>query len=131
LQKVEGVWPGKLEYELGIPTKGVAFGTTIRVDFKLIPLTKGVEIGTITSELAEIRFLQWTRYYCMKQRIHRVIVRDNWVLPEDTEMVEIEGQYGYRFQRSIQIPTSLNRCVQFVHTRGIIVKHMLNFTLRL
>lgn len=127
---MDDVWPEKLDYSMSIPTKGVVFGSAIRVDFKMIPLTKGLMIKSISSDLVEIRHLRFIR--CPRRnRIHRVIVQNEWVLPDDMETVEIDGQYGYRFHRLIQIPKSLNGCIQSVNTRGIEVKHMIKFTMRL
>src|SRR5436190_6983453 len=46
-QSVQNVWPNKIEYSITTPTKAVIFGTTLRVDFRLLPLLKGLEIGDI------------------------------------------------------------------------------------
>lgn len=118
-----------MAYTLSTPTKGVALGTAFRVDFKLIPLMKGLMIKPIKCELVEIRTLQLER--CPRKNvIRRVIVRNDWVLPDDIETVDIDGEYGYRFHRLIQTPRSLAGCVQSVDTRGIEVKHMVKCALR-
>lgn len=116
-----------MRYCLSVPTKGVALGTAIRVDFKFIPLVKGLKIETVASELIEIRHLEHARSY-KHHRIERVIVRKDWKIPNDFETVDIDGQDGYRFDGFIQTPKSLTSCVQSVETRGIEVKHMVKST---
>ncbi|KAI5304664.1 hypothetical protein KEM56_006160 [Ascosphaera pollenicola] len=50
---VENVWPEKVEYSISTPSKAVIFGTSVKVDFRLLPLLKGLRIGAITSQLIE------------------------------------------------------------------------------
>lgn len=130
LQSVEDVWPEKLEYSMSIANKGVVFGSPIRVDFKLVPLVKGLSIGSISSYLVEFRHLQSARCY-KKNQTHRVIAQDEWTLSDGLETVDIDGRDGHRFHRWIQVPKSLTGCLQTVSTRGIEAKHIIIFVLRL
>ncbi|KAI5309175.1 hypothetical protein KEM55_003877 [Ascosphaera atra] len=50
---VENIWPNKIEYAISTPSKAVIFGTNVRVDFRLLPLLKGLRIGSITTQLVE------------------------------------------------------------------------------
>lgn len=117
-------------YSINIPTKAVAFGSAIRVEFKLTPLMKGVTIKTILSQLLERRN-QFLIRTLMPIREVRVVVRDDWVVPENIEMVEIDGLHGYKLHRLIQIPRSLTHCLQSTNTAGIEVNHLIKFTIGL
>ena len=109
---------------MSVPTKGVVFGSAIHVNFELVPLMKGLTIASISSELVEARRLRFARFP-RKNQVRRVVAQDEWVLSNDMETVDINGRDGYRFHRSIQVPTSLTSCLQTVNTRGVNVEHMI------
>ena len=115
----------KLDYCLSTPTKGVIFGTTVRIDFKLIPLLKGLKIGKVKivlNESLDVGIYYSTRLFARK-RTNRAIVKDEWTFPEDKETEDIEGAEGYRFSRSLELPKSLRDCIQTVDTMGIKTRH--------
>lgn len=91
---------------------------------------KGLTIESISSYLVEARYLRFAKSY-RKNRVHRVVARDEWIRSDGMETVEIDGQYGHRFYRSLQVPLSLTGCLQSVETRGIEVRHDIVFDLRL
>lgn len=132
LQSVEEAWPDKLEYSISTPTKGVVFGSPIKVDVKVVPFVKGLTIESISSSLIEDRVVQFARSH-LKNRSHRVVARDEWIRSDDMEMetIEIDGHYGHIVHRSVQVPTSLTRCLQSVDTKGIEIKHGICCDLRL
>lgn len=109
------------------------FGTTVRVDFKLIPLLKGLKIGKIKTVLNESQELNV--YYAPRFHAHRktnkAVAEDVWTLPEDTETEDIEGAEGYRFSRSLEIPKNLRHCIQTVDTVGIKTRHSLMLNIQL
>ena len=115
----------KLDYSLSTPTKGVIFGTAVRIDFKLIPLLKGLKIGKVKIVLNES--LDVGIYYSTKlftrRKTNRAIVKDEWTVPEETETEDIEGAEGYRFSRSLELPRSLRDCIQTVDAMGIKTRH--------
>lgn len=109
------------------------FGTNVKVDFRLIPLLKGMKFGKITTELNEKQELsiRGPRAPIKSRQISRSIARDEYRLPDDTESVDIEGQDGYVFSRTIQIPQSLKKCLQTVDALGIRVRHNLSFNVQI
>lgn len=133
VQSVENTWPGKIDYSLSTPTKGVIFGTAVRVDFRLIPLLKGLKIGKITVELVETQemVIGPPKQPKRSSKKSRVVAKETWNLPDDAEAEEIDGQEGYFLQRFITIPKSLRQCVQTVETMGIKIRHSLNFNIQL
>lgn len=131
-QSVENTWPEKISYSLSTPTKGVIFGTAIRVDFRIIPLLKALEIGHVTTELVETQEMTvHNPKHPRQSKTARVIVKDKWKLPNDIETEEVDGQDAYVFQRQLNIPKNLRHCVQSIEIPGIKIRHTLNFNVQL
>ena len=130
---MENIWPDKIEYSLSTASKAVIFGSTIVVDFQLIPLLKGLKIGKITTELIQRQHLaiRTSRNMNRSHSDTRTICTDDFRLLEDAETEDIEGQEGYVFSRSIPVPQSLRRCVQTFDALGIKVRHHLAFNVQM
>lgn len=109
------------------------FGTSININFELVPLLKGLRIGKISTDLFELQdfeidqISQINKYH----RGQRLVVEDEWEMPEDWPAEDIDGMEGYRFVRSLQIPMNLRECIQDVEAKGIRIKHKLTFVVRL
>ena len=127
------MWPEKIDYCLSTPTKAVIFGTSVQVDFRLVPLLKGLKIGKITTELNEKQDIKirGTRNPSRNRQISRLIVKDEHRLPDDMETEDTEGQEGYVFSRSLWLPQSLKHCIQTVEALGIKVRHYLSFNIQM
>ena len=133
---MENVWPEKIEYAINTPTKAVIFGTVIQVDFRLIPLLKGLRIGQIHSELVECDELTLNPEDHGSLRntytTTRTIVSDDYDLPEDASLEVIDdAAEGYQLSRNLNLPKSLTKCLQDTDTRGIRVRHKLKFRIQL
>ena len=129
---MNNVWPNKIQYDISTPTKSVVFGTSVKVDFKFVPLLKGLGIGTITTEIIEtqeirVKNKEWNR----AKSDERQVTKDSYNIPDYVETQDIEGQDGYEFSRHIQIPRRMAECVQSVEEKNIAVKHQLKFTVQL
>ena len=122
-----------MDYSLSTPTKAVIFGTNIQVDFRLIPILKGLRFGKIVTELNEKQevSIRGPRAPIKSRQITRSIVKDEFFLPNNVESQDIEGQDGYTFSRAIRIPQSLRKCLQTVDALGIKVRHNLNFNVQM
>lgn len=122
-----------MRYDINIPCKAVIFGTSININFELVPLLKGLRIGKISTDLFELQdfeidqISQVNKYH----RGQRRVVEDEWEMPEDWPAEDIDGMEGYRFVRSLQIPMNLRECIQDVEAKGIRIKHKLTFVVRL
>lgn len=135
-QSVENIWPNKIEYSISTPTKAVIFGTSIRVDFKLIPLLKGLGIGQIISQLVETHDLTLNPEdpdsIRNTYKTTRTIINDEHKLDEDNHLEIIdEAAEGYQFSRVLDLPKTLTRCLQDTDTRGIKIRHKLKFRVQL
>lgn len=113
--------------------KAVIFGAFISVEFKLIPLLKGLEVGKITTELLEKQefTIRAPKYTTKSHQMVRTIFKDDYELPSDVEAEDIEGQEGYVFSRAIPVPQSLRKCVQTIDCLGIKIRHSLTFNVQL
>ncbi|RMJ26752.1 hypothetical protein PHISP_02352 [Aspergillus sp. HF37] len=133
---VDNTWPEKVEYSISTPTKAIIFGTSVRVDFKLIPLLKGLRVGQINSQLIENHELTLNPEDPDSNRhtfkISRTIIDDNYEVDEGNNMEIIdEAAEGYQFSRPLDMPKTLSRCLQDTDTRGIKVRHKLKFRIQL
>lgn len=133
---VENIWPNKIEYSISTPTKAVIFGTSVRIDFRLVPLLKGLKIGTITSQLIETHELTMNPEDPVSvhntYKSTRTIKTDEYELNED-EQLEIldETVEGFQFSRSLELPQTLSRCLQDADVKGIKIRHKMKFRVQL
>lgn len=131
-QSVENIWPDKVDYILSTPTKAVIFGTSVQVDFKLVPLLKGLKFGKIVTELTEKQeFTIHGRAPKRSRTVTRSIAKDEYRHPDDAETADIEGQEGFSFSRFMSIPQSLKKCMQTVDVMGIKIRHSLIFNVQM
>lgn len=134
-QSVENIWPSKIEYSISTPTKAIVFGTSVRIDFKLVPLLKGLGIGQIHSELVESHDLtlnpEDTDAARNTYKITRPIVSDKFELTENDMEILDETAEGYQFTRYLDLPKTLTRCLQDTDTKGIKVRHKMKFRIQL
>ncbi|KAJ5081647.1 hypothetical protein NUU61_009911 [Penicillium alfredii] len=132
---VDNIWPNKIEYSISTPTKAVIFGTSLRVDFKLIPLLKGLRIGQITSQLIESHDLTLNPedHDSIRNtyKITRTILTDDHDLNADNVQIIDEVAEGYEFTRHLDMPRTLTRCLQDTDTKGIKIRHKLKFRIQL
>ncbi|KAL9128525.1 MAG: hypothetical protein Q9217_002821 [Psora testacea] len=130
---VENIWVNKLEYSLSTNSKAVIFGSKIQVEFKLIPLLKGLKIGKITTELfqRQILTIRVSRNNSRSNSKILAVHSDEYHMPEDAETENIEGREGYIFSRAIPVPQSLRKCVQSFDALDIKIRHHLAFNIQL
>ena len=130
---VANAWPPRLNYEVATPTKGVIFGTSIPLNFRLLPLRKGMRIGKIESELKEKWHLkvrsssQPNRDYHME----KLIVSDAYEPPEDVPLEDVDGAEGWRITRELAVPRNLKSCRQSVEGTHIQISHNVHFTFQI
>lgn len=135
---VENVWPNKIEYSISTPSKAVVFGSFIQVNFKLVPLLKGLVVGSVLTQLKEEQEyvvdpewgVQTLNGGVLKE--DRVIVTDSYTIGPDAEMMVLgESAEGFELSRFLELPKSLSKCVQDCNVKGIKVRHKLRFNVQL
>ncbi|KAK2813545.1 hypothetical protein FQN49_008292, partial [Arthroderma sp. PD_2] len=136
VMSVENIWPNKLEYSISTPSKAVIFGTSVKVDFRLIPLLKGLRIGTVTTQFIEsydvMSCRDDSRLQPTSHKSVRVVVADHFRLgPEEERRFLEEEDDGYQFSRVLELPKKLCKCIQDTDTKGIKIRHKLKFKIQL
>lgn len=135
-KSVENVWPSKIAYSISTPSKAVIFGTSVRIDFRLVPLLKGLHLGELQSQLVESHELTVNpddvdAFHSTHKSTRSVAVD---VHPIDTaERLQVldEVAEGYEFSRVLELPKTLSKCMQDTDTKGIRIKHKLKFRVQL
>ena len=127
------MWLNKIDYSISTPTKAAVFGSTIPVDFRLIPLVKGLAVGKIGIELEELQDFDTSSVFTHNRSYScsRIVTQEEWETAEDTQIEDVDGREGYRFQRCVKIPKRLRSCIQDVDAVGIRVRHKLIIQVRL
>lgn len=135
---MENIWPNKIEYSISIPNKAVAFGSFVQVDFKLISLLKGLVIGNVSTQVKEEQEFvvdpEWgiSALANGHMKTERIIASDLYrINPEVDEQVIDEVAEGYQFSRYLELPKSLNQCLQDCNVKGIKVRHKVKFNVQL
>ncbi|KIX96165.1 uncharacterized protein Z520_07943 [Fonsecaea multimorphosa CBS 102226] len=135
---VENIWPNKIEYSISIPNKAVAFGSFVQVDFKLISLLKGLVIGNVSTQVKEEQEFvvdpEWgiSALNNGQTKMDRVIASDLYKVDlEKDEQIIDEVAEGYQFSRYLELPKSLNQCLQDCNVKGIKVRHKVKFNVQL
>ncbi|OAX77378.1 hypothetical protein ACJ72_08326 [Emergomyces africanus] len=133
---VENIWPNKIEYSISTPSKAFIFGTSVQVDFRLLPLLKGLNIGTISTQLVEnhdfVLNPDDAEAAQLSHKWTKVILNDSCTLDQLEKSQSLHGgTEGYEFSRVLDLPKSLSKCLQDTDTRGIKVKHKLKFRIQL
>ena len=135
---VENIWPNKIEYSISVPSKAIIFGSFLRVDFKLIPLLKGLVIGQISTQVREEQEFvvdpEWGVHALGggQTKTDRTIVSDLYTIdPAKDEQIIDEAAEGFQFSRFIELPKSLHQCLQDCNVKGIKVRHKVKFNVQL
>ncbi|KAI1435421.1 arrestin domain-containing protein [Xylaria sp. CBS 124048] len=133
---VENIWPNKVEYSLAIPQKAVVFGSNVPLDMRFTPLLKGLEIGSVTVKLVEIRELSMGGQGAAL-RTHKyeyeVVAWPIEVTREKhwQDVIEETEQEGWIVHHELPLPKRLLRCVQDCTVEGIKIRHKLKVNVAL
>lgn len=123
---VDNTWPNKIEYAISIPTKSYPIGSTIPINFKLVPLLKGLSIQKITAQLKEYQSLliENNGKTIAKKEVERNVC--------STTIEDLEKEVtNWDVDESLQIPGSLAACVQDCEVKYLRVRHKMKFTVAL
>lgn len=104
------------------------------MDFRLVPLLKGLRIGAISSQFIEAHdfSLGPADLAQNSSKSTRVVIFDTFQLNEDEDLQILDGSAeGYQFSRTLDLPKTLRRCVQDTTAKGIKIRHKLKFRVQL
>lgn len=136
----EDIWANKLAYKLTVPQKDFIVGTSISVDFVLVPLKEGIKITTIKMELVESRHL-FCDYAGRRIGHHAEVVvasmegtlppDSKCLVPADTTDIDHIFDEAHRFTWKLNLPRTLKTCRQSVDTEHIRLSHKLRLYVNL
>lgn len=131
-QANEDIWANKLAYKITIPQKNFIVGTSIPVDFVLVPLREGVKIKNSRLELLESRHLAYDYNSHRISHHHEVVVaqtesegvpeNSKCLVPANTDPEHMFDE-AYRFKMTLDLPKSLKNCRQSVDADQIRISH--------
>lgn len=109
------------------------------VNFRLVPLLKGLRIESVQTrvrETVDLKIVEKGRETGRSKGAPRTVVEDIFRVAQNAEVQEVfddEGfpNEGYVFARSLDLPRSLRECMQSADTSGFKIKHSLEFNIQL
>lgn len=119
---IDNTWPGKVEYSVSIPSKAVPIGSSAPVLLTMVPLLKGLKLGTIKIQLAETVSLASPvgATHCKESIKAEAIIP----APEGG----LDGEDKWEINDFFTIPTSLTKVTQDCQVNQYIkVSHKLKF----
>ncbi len=131
---MENIWPNKIEYTIGTPSKAVVFGTSVTVNFRLVSLLKGLRIGLCSTEILETHEFTIDQDGTTPERKRkdtRLIASDQYTVDMNDPEILDEQAEGYQFTRYLELPKTLKKCVQDAEIHGIKIRHKLKFNVAL
>lgn len=110
----------------------------MQVDFKLISLLKGLVIGNVSTQVKEDQEYsvdpEWgvSALSNGQTKSERTIATDLYKInPQSDEQLIDEVAEGYQFSRYLELPKSLNQCLQDCNVKGIKIRHKVKFNVQL
>jgi hypothetical protein len=132
---LDEVWAQKIAYRVEMPSKVVAFGTSVDVNYDFVPIVPGLTIAHIESQLTEIRDLTLNEDDLPTTRntssTTTVLASDTYTVGQNSAHYTTKSTDGFQFSRSLQLPRSLGQCVQDTSAMGIDIKHKLRIHVRM
>ena len=130
---LSNTWPGKVAYEVTTPRRAVRFGSIVTFQCKIIPLAKGLRVGKVTSVIVEQSDVTTENKGELprRKREEREVVKDQWTMPADAEVVDLDGAEGHYIERDLALPTSFLDCTQSVEVESLAVKHWVKSLIQL
>lgn len=139
---VDNSWPNKVDYSISVPNKAVAIGSATPINISIVPLSKGLKLGSIKVVLFEN--YQYCDPFPPVISENRQVTELTLENPLNESSEEFDGsdcyvnnplfQPDHSFQDKweidtiLQIPNSLSNCVQDCDVRSNIkVRHKLKF----
>ena len=125
-------WPGKASYKVITQTRAAVLGSHVDVDYVVVPIVKGLTIDKVVTEVRENQLchyddLPWRKSYDS----HRIVAKDEFIVPAEMETQDVDGLEGYRFTRRIHLPRNLKDCLQDVDQKLVNVNHEIKISIQL
>ncbi|CAG2003416.1 unnamed protein product [Fusarium graminearum] len=128
---VEQTWTNKVDYSVSIPSKAVAFGSSVVLEIRITPLVKGVELDRIRVMLVEFHeFSMHSRHYIYtrEHKSQREVSHWNFEVSREQhwqDVIEETNQEGWVIEQTLDLPKALAECCQDIDAQGIKIYHKL------
>lgn len=128
---VEQTWTNKVDYSVSIPSKAVAFGSSVVLEIRITPLVKGVELERIRVKLVEFHeFSMHSRHYIYtrEHKSQREVSHWNFEVSREQhwqDVIEETNQEGWVIKQTLDLPKTLAECCQDIDAQGIKIYHKL------
>ncbi|CEF78382.1 unnamed protein product [Fusarium graminearum] len=128
---VEQTWTNKVDYSVSIPSKAVAFGSSVVLEIRITPLVKGVELDRIRVKLVEFHeFSMHSRHYIYTRghKSQREVSHWNFEVSREQhwqDVIEETNQEGWVIKQTLDLPKALAECCQDIDAQGIKIYHKL------
>lgn len=125
---VDNTWPKKVEYSLSVPSKAIAIGSGTLVSIMLVPLLKGLRLGSIKMTLIEM--YSYVGYLPPPYLAERAVCERNIPKPSDDDpRCQMDK---WEFTYFLRVPFSLSKCTQDLEVQPHMkVRHKLKFVIGL
>ncbi|KAG8672670.1 hypothetical protein FPOAC2_06064 [Fusarium poae] len=128
---VEQTWVNKIDYLVSIPSKAVAFGSSVVLEIRVTPLVKGIELGRIGIKLVEFHeFSMHSRHYIYTREHKSQHEISHWDFEVSREyhwqdVIEETNQEGWIIKQALNLPKTVAEYSQDIDTQGIKIWHKL------
>ncbi|GKU21467.1 unnamed protein product [Fusarium langsethiae] len=128
---VEQTWTNKIDYSVCIPSKAVAFGSSVVLEIRVTPLVKGIELEQIGVKLVEFHeFSMHSRHYIYtrEHKSQREVSHWDFEVSRDQnwqDVIEETNQEGWVIKQTLNLPKALAECSQDIDAQGIKIWHKL------
>lgn len=124
---VDNTWPKKVEYLISVPLKAVAVGLAAPVLLVMVPLLKGLKLGSVRIIVEE--HYSYCGSFGPANTSERVLV-DKTIPAPDGELST--GLDRWEVSTQVPLPQSLSKCTQDVDIPSHVkVRHKMRFTIGL
>ncbi|CEI62115.1 hypothetical protein FVEN_g10379 [Fusarium venenatum] len=128
---VEQTWINKIDYSVSLPSKAVAFGSSVVLEIRITPLVKGIELGRIGVKLVEFHeFSMHSRHYIYTREHKSQREVSHWDFEVSREhhwqdIIEETNQEGWVIKQTLNLPKAIAECSQDIDAQGIKIWHKL------
>lgn len=106
-------WPGKMWYNVKLPSRGVAIGGAIPVELTFVPLTKLVDLHMIKAHILQHSHIQIKSHPWLNQTIYSAVGKQTLEFTRDNETnipveTPITGEIGEPFRVKLRVMLPIN-----------------------
>ncbi|KAJ5766494.1 uncharacterized protein N7511_004110 [Penicillium nucicola] len=135
-ESIERTWAEKIAYRISIPGRAYQLEAPIKIDFRYIPLKKGVRPASMKVQLVESHAVSRARGPRPTRQTREKTILDEFFefensLEDMTSTEEVDGEQWSTLSRTILSSSLLEPCMPSCSTSAIKISHRLKVCLKL